>query len=127
MTEPGREPGVALDAEIAEKVMGWKKLDRRAMGWGEGPLVWATGDDREEGSPTRQHFEPSTDTASAISALEHHGQNWEIGRNVDAGQYQYRVCVWFPGGDQWKVEMAPTLAHAACLALLAAFDHTEEG
>lgn len=48
--------GVLLDYWVA-KAMGWQKADRRAMGWGDGPDVWITGD---ENSPTYQDFRPSS-------------------------------------------------------------------
>ena len=57
-----RKAGPDLDAEVAEKVMGWTLADRKAMGWGDGPLVWRTG---QEENPTQQDFRPSTDPARA--------------------------------------------------------------
>lgn len=50
------EAGWELDRLIAEKVMGWQLADREAMGWGDGPPMWLTGD---EANPTRQNFAPS--------------------------------------------------------------------
>jgi hypothetical protein len=51
-----------IDARIAVEVMGWTPIDRKAMGWGEGPPVWATGD---EDNPTIQNVSPTTDPAAS--------------------------------------------------------------
>lgn len=59
--------GRALDALVAEKVMGWNLADRRRLRWGEGPDCWITGDDE---APTRQWFAPSIDIASAWKVVE---------------------------------------------------------
>ncbi len=89
---PGREPGREMDAAIAEKVMGLKLVGD-----------WY-----------------STDNAAAISALEHHGQQYEIYR-YSANEYRVRVwCAAQATGLYVTGDLAPTLAHAACLALLRA-------
>jgi len=64
--------GQELDELIAEKVMGWKKIDRKAIGWADGPLVWDTGEssEQENSSPTRQWFNPSTSIADAWRVVE---------------------------------------------------------
>jgi hypothetical protein len=56
------EPNFDIDNRMAE-LMGWKLCDRRAMGWGEGPPVWSTGDLR---NPTRMWFSPSTVREDAL-------------------------------------------------------------
>ena len=64
------------------------------------------------------HF--STDNAAAIDALKHHGKPWAIWDDaVDGDDWRYHVRI---GGspDHSCCEFAPTLAHAACLALLRA-------
>lgn len=61
------EAGRELDAAVAERVMGWKPCDRVAMGWGDGPPVWLTGEDR---SPTFQDFRPSEEVPHAWMVVE---------------------------------------------------------
>jgi hypothetical protein len=59
---------------IAERCMGWTSCDRRAMGWGDGPEVWLTGD---EDSPTYQGFNPCSSIADAFQAVEKmRGKGW---------------------------------------------------
>ena len=64
------EPGRELDALVAEKVMGWKLIDRKSAGWGDGPPVWATGDESWDGSPTFQDFRPSVAIRHAWEVVE---------------------------------------------------------
>ena len=59
-----------LDAAIATRIMGWTLIDRTAMGWGEGPIVWRTGHAQ---NPTRQWFEPATELADARQAARKAG------------------------------------------------------
>jgi hypothetical protein len=51
----------------AAKARGWKLADREACGWGKGPPVWITGDER---NPTYQDYTPATDRAAAMELLE---------------------------------------------------------
>jgi hypothetical protein len=70
--------GRELDALVAERVLGWKLIDRIEMGWGEGPDVWdcTNGKDADECySPTRQHFAPSTDISAAWAVVERMREN----------------------------------------------------
>lgn len=60
----------ALDNFIAEHVMGWTLIDRKAVGWMDGPPVWNTGKTGEDESPTWQDFRPTTDPAAAMQVLE---------------------------------------------------------
>jgi hypothetical protein len=66
--------GRELDALVAEKVMGWTLCDRVAMGWGDGPPVFATGEDPYDDTarPSRQDWRPSEDIAAAWEVVE----NW---------------------------------------------------
>ena len=123
---PGREPGREMDAAIAEKVMGWHPWDGESDYDGPLPMfavydetlglaVYKTMDDPDF------YFAPSTDNATAISALEHHGNSWSISRSTITDSYH--VTVWNPRATQAYKEYtggAKTLAHAACLALLRA-------
>lgn len=61
-----------LNAAVAEKVMGWKLLDRVLSGWGKGSPVWATGEDPEDvsSSPTFQGFNPTGDSSHAMMVIE---------------------------------------------------------
>lgn len=59
-----------LNAAIATRIMGWTQIDRRMMGWGEGPVVWSTGNAR---NPTWQWFSPATDLADARMAARKAG------------------------------------------------------
>ena len=52
---------------LAEKVMGWKLLDREAKGWGKGSDVYATGN---EYSPTRQDLDPFANSADNDALIE---------------------------------------------------------
>ena len=137
---PGREPGRDLDAAIAEKVMGLPPVqvlrDPKASepgevirGWRTCPACASEHDyDESECTETKawladigRFYLPldySTDNAAAISALEHHGKQYEIHR-YSANEYRVRIwcaaqatCLYVTG------DLAPTLAHAACLALL---------
>lgn len=60
--------GRELDVAVAERVMGWRSTDRRAMGWNpNGPDVWTTGD---EENPTYQEFRPSQSIEAAMRVVE---------------------------------------------------------
>ena len=117
------EPGSELDALVAEKVMGWKRIDRKVAGWGDGPQVWATGDDSEDGSPTRQWFEPSTDIAAAWPVFEklrmmlpaqeimlYYCNGWNVGSLCQAGG-TIEIGDWCG-----EIEPVATAPHAICLA-----------
>lgn len=68
-----------LNHWIAENVMGWKLCDRRAMGWGEGPPVYSTGEDPEDlnSSPTRRDPRFSTDPADDYLVLVKVRETWD--------------------------------------------------
>ena len=142
-----------IDCAIAEKVMGLPPVQvlrdgkgsiecgDEIRGWSECPACASTHDcDESECLETKAWLadigdfylplEYSTDTAAAVSALEHHGKNWRLSYQPnyiigsksprlyhitidqeETGQLDYR------GGGTFQ---APTLAHAACLALLRA-------
>lgn len=99
-------PGRETDARIAEAI-GWKLLDRVAMGWRDGPPVFSTTDPE---SPTFQGFEPSCNPAHALAAMEATGTNWDLSKLGD-GSYNAYV-----GGHDG---FAPTLCLAASAAILA--------
>ncbi len=69
---------IELREAVAVEVMGWTKLDRVKMGWGEGPQVWGTGDTTDEatgevrgrhGGPTHQGFEPESSIEAAFEVV----------------------------------------------------------
>lgn len=67
----GGVPGRGMNRLVAERVMGWQFLDRVKMGWGPGPDTYSTGDETEDGSPSFQGFEPSTEINHAWRVVEH--------------------------------------------------------
>lgn len=78
--------GRELDTLVAEKVMGWTVIDRKAMGWMKGPVVWSTGNDMV---PTYQDFRPSTNMFAA----------WEVWERLIA--------------DGWYPDLKTTFSHEA--------------
>ena len=103
-----------LNIAVAEKVMGWKLVDRVAMGWGEGPDCFATGQDGDDESPTRQWFEPATDIKSA----------WEVVEKMEAQKRHVGIR---KGGRAWRVYFddsdvttSESVCEAICLAALKA-------
>lgn len=99
-----------LNAWVARNVMGWTLADRKAMGWGDGEPVWMTGDNREEGSPTYQGFEPCGDRVAAMLVLEKcckfSANACDIREN--AGEWRVACSSWH------SLESAPTLPLAIC-------------
>jgi hypothetical protein len=59
-----------MDTAIATRAMGWKLVDRKAMGWGDGPAVYSTG---RRGNPTEMFYSPSTDLRQARQAAKKAG------------------------------------------------------
>ena len=115
------EPGRDLNARVAVEVMGWKPIDRKAAGWGDGPEVWATGDDSEDGSPTRQWFEPSTDIAAAWKVVEKLGLAFELGwLPTDEGLSWDASFGEKRGSEEGTTTYAATAPLAICLAALKA-------
>jgi hypothetical protein len=119
--------GRELDALVAERVLGWKLIDRIEMGWGEGPDVWdcTNGKDADECySPTRQHFAPSTDISAAWAVVERMRENG-FGPTLWSDS-QFSMPHWYahfdpPIGKTKGIEkQADTAPHAICLAALAA-------
>lgn len=64
---------------VAENVMCWKFLDRRRMGWGDGPPVFDTGEDPddEDSSPTFQDPQFTSRAAHDYLVLERVRQTWD--------------------------------------------------
>lgn len=66
------------DAWIAVNVMGWTLADRRQMGWGDGPDVWLTGEDRDDpnSNPTHQDPKFTTDASADYLVLVRVRETW---------------------------------------------------
>jgi hypothetical protein len=64
--------GRELDALVAVRVMGWTLCNRVAMGWGDGPPVFATGEDPYDDTarPSRQDWRPSENITAAWEVVE---------------------------------------------------------
>jgi len=60
-------------AAVAEKVMGWKPIDRRRAGWGDGLPVWETD---SESSPTFQGFTPAKSADHDYRVLQRVRETW---------------------------------------------------
>lgn len=116
-----------IDREIAVKAMGWKLLDRKAFGWGDGPPVYATipknAEPGEYSSPTYQGFYPSSDIAAAFKVVEKMRKDEDV----------YRITIdTFEGGWCCEIEFQnndpvgkvygedKSLPRAICLAALKA-------
>ena len=57
----------SIDSLIATRVMDWKYIDRKRVGWGYGPKVWSTHDFY---SPTFHGFSPSIKLSHAWMLVE---------------------------------------------------------
>lgn len=111
-----------LDAWIAEHVMGWKFIDRRAAGYGDGPVVYETGDPN---NPTYQGFYPSADSDAAMQVLEKciqkRTESWDVHRPdatlVIHGPHKEWDNNWVIGSDAELTitAQAKTLPLAICL------------
>ena len=105
-----------LDAEVAEKVMGWKPLEDSAMypnhGWaGSDGLFLCHAFD----------FEPSTDIAAAFQVVEkmrERGYEFSLDSNT-AGDKQDGEPLWIASVGKWS-RMGQTPSEAICRAALAA-------
>jgi hypothetical protein len=118
--------GRELDALVAERVLGWKLIDRIEMGWGEGPDVWdcTNGKDADECySPTRQHFAPSTDISAAWAVVERMAEDAHYLDVTFEPEDESRTwnCKLRLAGSKGEVEAyADTAPLAICKAALAA-------
>lgn len=86
-----------INEAVPTKIMGWTKIDRRAMGWGDGPIVWSTGD---ENAPTFQGFDPATDIGHAWMAVE---MLLEVPGDYDF-RMEYRNGEWWVSLEYWDDE-----------------------
>lgn len=142
------KPGRKLDTLVAEKVMGWKIIDRVKMGWGRGPVVWDTGQDPEDehSSPTYQDFRPSERITDAWLVVEklgienypfiltqdrysgvYSGGKWLASFNIfmrdyDDGPLSDDIQASMYWGNSHRISAGETAAHAICLAALKAVD-----
>lgn len=112
MSTPTKEQR-ELDAWIAVNVMGWIFIDRKAVGWGDGPDVYGTGDCK---NPTFQDFTPTTDRRCAMLVLE------KCADDIDGDMIQYwRDGIWhcLQLGSSRRPDMTvyngTTLPEAICL------------
>lgn len=122
--------GRDLDLAVAERVMGWRLLDRQAMGWNpNGRDVWATGNLE---NPTYQRFMPSESIEAAMLVVEKmRERGWRVGlscseaaewaqwltefikvERADAGAYK----------NQLYLAEAKSLPEAICRAALSAME-----
>lgn len=112
MPAPTASPaaGLALDAEIAQRVFGWKRI-RPTMSY-EGGTV---------GDPPGEHLSRelprySQDIAAAWAVVEH------VADHAAPGQYEhFKALMGAPGISPWAYR-APALAAAICRAALAAVE-----
>lgn len=132
--------GREMDAAVAERVMGWRLIDRVAAGWGNGPPVWDTGADPDDpaSSPTFQCFEPSTDVEHAWMVVEamrakgwHPLVNW-LGRDRKCWHCYFEhesspLLIVDTEGNRWNDDeirgahaYADTMPLAVCRAALSA-------
>ena len=124
------EAGRDLDARVAVEVMGWTLADRRAMGWGDGPPVWITGESSDDpnSSPTWQDFRPSTDIAAAWEVVENLADaGWLVevsGKACHPGQWCAHVIS--VDGEHLHDAVADTAPLAICLASLSALARTPD-
>jgi hypothetical protein len=117
MTDPLTMPaGAEIDRLVAERVMGWRLLNRRAMGWGTGPAIYATGSDD---NPTLQGFSPSTDIAHAwpvVERMRSHHDAWMVLEHLPCSdgtdEWRYR----FTSGPSGLALSAPLAISRAALA-----------
>lgn len=115
MTTAELKAGRELDALVAEKVMGWKRLpgNWRGIIWAD-PQYPATGTIRSE-----EHFEASTDPGAAwkvVEAMRAKGWDYEIG-SEDTGDSVY--CEFSKDKSEGHV-YETTMPEAVCRAALAA-------
>lgn len=125
--------GRELDALVAEKVMGWRKIDRIKAGWGKGPQVWDTGEDpeQEHSSPTYQNFRPSESIKDAWVVVEQMEANkWEfcaVGRSSNGrGAWFCEFGKQFQLSNSEVIAYADTAPLAICLASLKAMEIQRE-
>lgn len=79
-----------LNELVASDVLGWTLTDRKAMGWGNGPTVWLTGEDSddENSNPTFQGFEPAVRIDHAwlvVQRMSRIGFHFLLLKSADSG------------------------------------------
>lgn len=133
-----REPGRALDREIAEKVFGWKWYAltiengdvRRMLFMPDTIIDWwqrnynaipSKGNELEIEPPPDNFPEYSTSLAAAEEILTHYqekGHWWQINTPTKASPF-YRALLWEKGALRtYGCHKAVSIAHAVCLAAL---------
>ena len=64
-----------LSAAVAEKVMGWRLIDRQLAGWDKGPPVWGT---RDAEALTYQDFTPASSWHEAGMVVEQLRRKYQV-------------------------------------------------
>lgn len=107
-------PGRELDAMIAERVMGWTRLQP-----GNDVLGWVTG-------PAKTDLRGLPDFSTDIAAA------WEVALHIRSESRLFDFDVWVMGDDEWGARFVTdkeykawgdTAPHAICLAALKAVRH----
>ncbi len=123
-----------LDAEVAEKVMGWLRWDGEDD-W-NGPAhttffcsdsQWLTVYEGGAEEPT-QYFSPSTDIAAAFQVAEKMtatNTNWEVEIDQQRGSSEKWKVIFWDGSDPSAQAGAETLPLAICRAALKAVTNTD--
>ena len=103
---------------IAANVMRWKRADRRAMGWGVGPVVWITAENPDDpnSNPTVQDPQFTTDVAADYLVLCLVRETWD---ELQAARFADRlISVWESRLGDYALHYHPgDYSHAAYLAL----------
>ena len=130
------EPGPELDALVAERVMGWKRLEDGIKKMDPKNKVVLYTDDEFGVLPScypGPRWSPSTNIAHAWEVVERFGPEWsvEIERWPHRGDKDWacRMVEFFkdkPGIKSQAGELAPTAPHAICLAALKAVEGEDE-
>lgn len=121
------EAGIELDELVAEKVMGWKKIDLTRVHFDTRGLKWMW--DKKEGYPyseVQKTPEYSRDIAAAWEVVEklkskgflfavNTANDWEVEFNLNEGRF-------LQNGDTIGMGRASTAPHAICLAALKAYE-----
>lgn len=75
MTDYAKMTNDELSAAVAEKVMGWRLIDRKLAGWGDGPRVWGTHDPE---AMTYQDFTPASSWHEAGMVVEQLRRKYQV-------------------------------------------------